>query len=159
MEYSHPFHSLELEKGPMSFNFGHTHPGIVVTKFPPPPPPPWGHPGIDLEDLKSVTDPGGPGDQNSSLFLGTPKRQTEDKNVVRMHANVVFIMQSSPHPLWNPGCALGSWRSNIFVVQILVECYNHTSDQLENVTCNSTKIKKIVGIKLNRYSLMCSYLL
>ena len=27
MKYSHSFHSLEAEKGPMSFTFGHTHPG------------------------------------------------------------------------------------------------------------------------------------
>ena len=39
MRYSHSFHSLEAEKGPMSFTFGHTHPGIVGTKSPPPPPP------------------------------------------------------------------------------------------------------------------------
>ena len=35
MKYSHSFHSLEAEKGPMSFTFGHTHPGIVGTKSPP----------------------------------------------------------------------------------------------------------------------------
>ena len=32
VKYSHSFHSLEDEKGPMSFTFGHTHPGIVGTK-------------------------------------------------------------------------------------------------------------------------------
>ena len=35
--YSHSFHSLEAEKGPMSFTFGHTHPVIVGIKSPPPP--------------------------------------------------------------------------------------------------------------------------
>ena len=35
MKYSHSFHSLEAEKGPLSFTFGHTHPGIVGNKLPP----------------------------------------------------------------------------------------------------------------------------
>ena len=38
VKYSHSFHSLEAGKGPMSFPFGHTHPGIVGTKSPAPPP-------------------------------------------------------------------------------------------------------------------------
>ena len=33
MKYSHSFHSLEAEKGPMSFTFGHTHPSIVGIKL------------------------------------------------------------------------------------------------------------------------------
>ena len=37
---SHSFHSLEVKKGPMSFTFGHTHPGILELESPPPPPPP-----------------------------------------------------------------------------------------------------------------------
>ena len=37
MKYSHSFHSLEAEKGPMSFTLEHTHSGIVGTKSPPPP--------------------------------------------------------------------------------------------------------------------------
>ena len=38
MRSSHSFHSLETEKGPISFNFGHTHTGIVEIKSLPPPP-------------------------------------------------------------------------------------------------------------------------
>ena len=34
-ESTHSFHSLEAEKGPMSFTFGHTHLGVVETKSPP----------------------------------------------------------------------------------------------------------------------------
>ena len=32
MKYSHSFHSLEAKKGPMSFTFGHIHPGKLRTK-------------------------------------------------------------------------------------------------------------------------------
>ena len=35
MKSSHSFHSLEAKKGPISFTFRHTHPGIVDTKSPP----------------------------------------------------------------------------------------------------------------------------
>ena len=35
MRSSHAFHSLEAEKGPISFNFGHTHTGMVESKSPP----------------------------------------------------------------------------------------------------------------------------
>ena len=35
MTSSHSFHSLEAEKGPISFTFGHTHTGMVDTKSPP----------------------------------------------------------------------------------------------------------------------------
>ena len=35
MKSCHSFHSLEAEKGPMSFTFRHTHPGKVETKSPP----------------------------------------------------------------------------------------------------------------------------
>ena len=37
MTSSHSFHSIEAEKGPISFTFGHTHTGMVDTKWPP-----WG---------------------------------------------------------------------------------------------------------------------
>ena len=43
MTSSHSFRSLEAEKGPISFTFGHTHTGMVDTKSPPPPP--WEPPG------------------------------------------------------------------------------------------------------------------
>ena len=43
MRSSHSFHSLEAEKGPISFAFGHTHTGMIDTKSPPPPPPPRGN--------------------------------------------------------------------------------------------------------------------
>ena len=52
MRYSHSFHSLEAEKGPMSFTFGHKHPGIVGTKSPPPPSPP---PPVRYSTLHSAT--------------------------------------------------------------------------------------------------------
>ena len=35
MTSSHSFHSLEAEKGPISFTFRHTHTGMVGTKSPP----------------------------------------------------------------------------------------------------------------------------
>ena len=35
MTFSHSFHSLEAEKGPISFTFGHTHTDMVDTKSPP----------------------------------------------------------------------------------------------------------------------------
>ena len=37
MTSSHSFHSLEAEKEPISFNFGHIHTGMIGTKSPPPP--------------------------------------------------------------------------------------------------------------------------
>ena len=35
MTTSHSLHSLEAEKGPISFTFGHTHTGMIDTKSPP----------------------------------------------------------------------------------------------------------------------------
>ena len=37
MRNSHSFHSLDAEKGPISFTFGHTIPSMLETKSPPPP--------------------------------------------------------------------------------------------------------------------------
>ena len=35
MTFSHSFHSLKAEKGPISITFGHTHTGMIDTKSPP----------------------------------------------------------------------------------------------------------------------------